>query len=245
MELLYCILGVGVMVVVLMVIQLPVDRSVAASHNAAQVRTTRFPPEAQDVLVGTLRNPEQLDVCLQCGFYHIPCCQVEDTEHPIRYIAIYQSMTLFGGQAGVRYYGKVSECITVPRYQITQVYSESDEPYLLFRVQEWQQLPAAVLPKETAFVSKRTNLFCLLHSVEVPQLWSESREEFALYEMLYHAAANANAQSALDISGCTVRVQKGRIRLYCDRKCLWSCTFTDFKETPYSVMRCLRGYMGL
>ena len=60
----------------------------------------------RDVLVGTLRSKEQLDICLEHNFYYVPAERVE--KHlPIRYAAIYQTRNIFGKDAGIVYYGEV------------------------------------------------------------------------------------------------------------------------------------------
>lgn len=60
----------------------------------------------RDVLVGTLRSKEQLEVCLDHNFYYAPAERVE--KHlPIRYIAIYQTINFFGKDAGIVHYGAV------------------------------------------------------------------------------------------------------------------------------------------
>jgi len=244
MELVYGVLAAGVLIVVLIFIRKPDIHD--ASHDDLLKAASALPFEKyeKDVLVGTLRNTAQLDVCLQNGFYHIPCCQVQDFNQPIRYIAIYQSVTLFGSQAGVRYYGRVRKCAKVKRYLIKEVYSESDEEYYLFHVDEWLELPAVILPKETASISIRTNLFCLLHSVEIPQLFMESLEEFSLYEMLYEASKVKAERQRIEISGYTVSIIKKRIYLLQSDVRLWSCKLDIFTEKPCSVMACLFHYMG-
>lgn len=45
----------------------------------------------RDVLVGTLKNREQLDICLSNKFYHIPASRIEDEDLPVHYVAIYQT----------------------------------------------------------------------------------------------------------------------------------------------------------
>ena len=60
----------------------------------------------RDVLVGTMRSLQQLDICRKDCFYYIPAERLQDSDFPIRYVALYQSQYVFGAQAGVRYYGE-------------------------------------------------------------------------------------------------------------------------------------------
>ena len=75
----------------------------------------------RDVLVGTMRSPQQLDICRKHCFYYIPAERLQDSSFPIRYVALYQSQYVFGAQAGVRYYGEVTKCSAVRRSAITEV----------------------------------------------------------------------------------------------------------------------------
>ena len=63
----------------------------------------------RDVLVGTMRSPQQLDICRKNCFYYIPAERLQDSDFPVRYVALYQSQYVFGAQAGVRYYGEVTK----------------------------------------------------------------------------------------------------------------------------------------
>ena len=54
----------------------------------------------RDVLVGTMRSPQQLDICRKDCFYYIPAERLQDSDFPVRYVALYQSQYVFGAQAG-------------------------------------------------------------------------------------------------------------------------------------------------
>ena len=75
----------------------------------------------RDVLVGTMRSLQQLDICRKDCFYYIPAERLQDSDLPVRYVALYQSQYVFGAQAGVRYYGEVTKCSAVRRSAITEV----------------------------------------------------------------------------------------------------------------------------
>ena len=53
----------------------------------------------RDVLVGTMRSPQQLNICRKDCFYYIPAERLQDSDFPIRYVALYQSQYVFGAQA--------------------------------------------------------------------------------------------------------------------------------------------------
>ena len=231
MILLYCAVGVGILVLLLLVVR-PAEKPIPSTPSPD--------PVGADVLVGTLRTAEQLEVCLQCGFYHVPCQQLPDEDPLIRYVAIYQSFNLFGSEAGVRYYGRVTERQVLPRSRITQIPSENEELYYVFRVAQWHRLPQKIAAKETAYVCRRTNLFLLTHSAEVPQLWCHDRAEFEAYEMLRKAANGEPGEKEYAWQGCALRVHKKKILLLRDKHRLASYRLTDFSETPAAVLRELR-----
>lgn len=60
-----------------------------------------------DVLVGALRNRVQLETCLQYKFYHIPTSKIKDADLRIHYVAIYQSINIFGREVRIGYYDEV------------------------------------------------------------------------------------------------------------------------------------------
>ena len=123
----------------------------------------------RDVLVGTMRSPQQLDICRKHCFYYIPAERLQDSDFPVRYVALYQSQYVFGAQAGVRYYGEVTKCSAVRRSAITEVSPRRGTEgnfYYRFDIREWKQLNRPIEAKETGFVRDFTNLFLLEHSVQ-------------------------------------------------------------------------------
>ena len=112
--------------------------------------------------VGTMRSPQQLDICRKDCFYYIPAERLQDSDFPIRYVALYQSQYVFGAQAGVRYYGDVTKCSAVRRSAITEVSPRRGTEgnfYYRFDIREWKQLNRPIEAKETGFVRDFTNLF--------------------------------------------------------------------------------------
>ena len=41
----------------------------------------------RDVLVGTMRSLQQLDICRKHCFYYIPAERLQDSDFPVRYVA--------------------------------------------------------------------------------------------------------------------------------------------------------------
>jgi hypothetical protein len=57
------------------------------------------------VLVGSLRNKEQLSVNLKGNFYHTASSNINLAEHNIKYVALAQSKNSFQTDGGIKYYG--------------------------------------------------------------------------------------------------------------------------------------------
>ena len=59
--------------------------------------------------------------------------------------------------------------------------------YYRFDIREWKQLNRPIEAKETGFVRDFTNLFLLEHSVQTPELWLRTEEEYRLCSALKRA----------------------------------------------------------
>ena len=131
----------------------------------------------RDVLVGVLKNHQQLNICKQCRFYHIPASRISEDNLPIRYVAIYQSRRLFGKDSGIFLYGEVIRCNLVRRREIREIPKNSDQLYYRFDVREWKSLETPIKVRESATIALFTNHFLLFHSSEVPELQNYGKEE--------------------------------------------------------------------
>lgn len=132
--------------------------------------------QTPDVLVGALRNRYQLDACLQCGFYHMPVTNIDPKK--VQYVAIYQSLTLFGHGSGIRWYGKVTGWQKVRRYEIEELPKDSDEWYYRFDVKKWRRLTKPIRAGGVAFVHLVTNYFLLRSCKTVAELLVGSEHQF-------------------------------------------------------------------
>ena len=144
----------------------------------------------RDVLVGTVRSPQQLDICRRHRFYYIPAEQLGDEAFSVRIVALYQSQYVFGPQAGVQYYGEVTKCSPVCRGDITELRARKGTEqnlYYRFEIREWKRLNRPIAARESCFVKGLTSRFQLEHSAETPELWLRSQEEYRLYLNLRQA----------------------------------------------------------
>jgi hypothetical protein len=95
----------------------------------------------------------QLEEALRHRFYHVPLKNITDHKllTQLEYVALYQSLRKFGdgGDAGIRYYGKIIDWKVVQRKEITEIpltRINPDELYFVFRVEEWKVRDTPIVP---------------------------------------------------------------------------------------------------
>ena len=199
----------------------------------------------RDVLIGTLSSRQQLNVCLNHRFYHIPAARLKDSEFPVRYVAIYQSKTLFGAEAGVQYYGEVTKCVPVRRGEITEIQARpgtENELYYRFEIKEWKHLSKPIAAKEMGFVKSFTNLFLLEHSAEMPELWIHSEEEYRLYSELKRAVNDTTINDednnlGFNFGNFTLTFDDGQILVAKGTRVFAQYAISDFSRSPNAVFR--------
>ena len=162
----------------------------------------------RNTLIGALRAPRQLGICLKRKFYHIPASYIEEYAIP-EYVAIYQSERIFGKElAGIKYYGEVKKCTPMRRSKIREIPKNSNELYYKFKVKEWKRLECPVAAKELGFVRLFTNIFLLENAIDIPELTVMDRYGFSLYRLLKLAQNEIEKQDAVfsgfKIDGCEI-----------------------------------------
>ena len=199
----------------------------------------------RDVLIGSLRNHDQLKICLKNYFYHVPADKITDKNLPIHYVALYQSKNLFGSEAGIRYWGEVIRTEQVKRREIQEIPKQSDDMYYRFVVKAWNQLdvPVGVRelgPRKPLF----TTLFQLLHSREVPDLLIQSEEDFRMYSELRRLTGNQSEDSTAPLCyrwhDCLLDGSDDRLRLIRDGKIVLEVEKQQFLRHPGRYFRLLR-----
>lgn len=139
----------------------------------------------RNVLVGSLRNSEQLDINLSGNFYHAPCKNINLAKHSIRYIAIAQSEKRFGRDAGITYFGEVKAVKKMKRRDIKEIPKDSDEEYYVFEVEKWQKLANKI--EISGFRLTKilyTTEFLLKNASVLSELCIKSLEEYRLWQEL-------------------------------------------------------------
>ena len=103
----------------------------------------------QNMLVGSLRGPEQLEFILDDDrptFYHIPCQQIKLHEHKLEYVAVYQSRRKFDGDCGIRHYWRIGDIKVRERKDIPLGNKSSRKPYYVLELQEHEKRDEPVKP---------------------------------------------------------------------------------------------------
>ena len=166
-----------------------------------------------DVLVGALRNRYQLDVCLECDFYHMPATRIDPKA--VEYVAMYQSITLFGRKSGILWYGKVAEFEKLRRYEIDEIPKNSDEWYYRFDVKKWRKFSTPISAGGVAFVHLLTNRFLLRNSRTVAELLVGSEHQFrwlyALKKAMSQARRFFKTTAGFSFDGIITVVSRGAI----------------------------------
>ena len=201
-----------------------------------------------DTLIGTLRSPRQIGVCLKRKFYHIPAKQIDDHTLP-KYVAIYQSERMFGEElAGIKYYGEIKKRVRLRRSRIREIPKSSNELYYKFKVRKWERLENPIAAKEIGFVRLFTSFSLLKNAKEVPELTFLDKEELILYRLMI--LANAQMESISDKAFCGYRVSGfdifvgGKFVYLCrDGRVLESYRRASFSTAPSAFVKEIRGGM--
>lgn len=200
--------------------------------------------DKRDVLIASLRNKEQLDICLNSKFYHIPVSKIKDYSLPIHYIAIYQSISVFGKTAGIRYYGEVVKTTIVKRCEIQEIPKESNDLYYRFDIKDWKELTIALAAKEIREFPFFSNIFLLQHCLDVPDLLIRSEEEYRLYTELRRLANDdfineLDAKLGFKYKDKTMLVDNGNIIVVKDGIKMGQVSLETFMRKPRLSMKML------
>ena len=147
------------------------------------------------VLVGSLRNKEQLEVNLKGKFYHTKCSNVNLAEHNIKFVALAQSKRQFVGEAGITYYGKVVEIEVVKRNTIRDILSDSEEDYYVFKIDKWERLDRKIEVK--GYQVRRliyTTEYLLHNAAIVTELCIKSKDEYRLWQELKRISSSTETE---------------------------------------------------
>ena len=199
----------------------------------------------RDVLVGALRNKTQLETCLKHKFYHIPADRISESDLPIHYVAIYQSINLFGKEAGIRYYGEVIRCSLVKRREIKEIPKNSDELYYRLEIKEWKEMNVPLAAKEVRDFPFFTNMFLLQHCLEVPELRIKTAEEFRLFTELKRLSQDSAVNDEENTNGFMyndkmILLENGNIQVIASDRIIEQVALELFSRKPSAIFSQLK-----
>ncbi|MFT5875859.1 MAG: hypothetical protein ACI8WT_004857, partial [Clostridium sp.] len=199
------------------------------------------------VLVGSLRNKEQLEINLKGKFYHTKCSNINLAEHNIKFVALAQSKKQFVGEAGITYYGKIVDIRVVKRNRINEIPSDSEEDYYVFKIEEWKKLHIKIEVKGYQVIRVIYTTEYLLHNASiVTELCIKSKEEYRLWQELKRisplteteSGKNINANSGIEgfaIGGMRVFIKEEKIRVECNGNS-YDFSVVEFNRRPRDVV---------
>jgi hypothetical protein len=201
----------------------------------------------RNVLVGVVRNEHQFHTLMHKKFYHIPMSQVVNCEMPVKYIAIYQSKSIFKKMSGIKYYAEVISCNTVPRNRITEIPKNSDEPYLYIKVKGWRKLGEPIKAKEMNSTAFSTTMFLLKNAKDSVELTMRSAEEYEFYTGLCALVKKLVRTGKADhpdiiYKDFTVKLIGGCMHLYFADALQYVIGYDVFIENPMDIVKIIFDY---
>lgn len=183
-----------------------------------------------DVLIGSLRNREQLDVCLKHNFYHVPVHCIPDDKMPVNYVALYQSKNFYGEYGGINYYGKVASFAVVSRDEITEIPGKSTSKYYRFQIEKWIKLPETIKISTAGSYFSYTNLYKLFRASHTHELYFESDSETRFYYSLINAISQNKNNVSCTVGDSEVVISSGNILVYHSGAQVYKISVHEFME---------------
>lgn len=141
----------------------------------------------KNMLVGSVRGPEQIQIALAEQFYHVPLANFVDTQviTQIEYVAMCESRRKFEslGRTGISYYGKVDRWDIVKRSDITEIPTDPQKANLLyvkFTVTRWEERTSPILlAGQGIYTLLYTSKYMFDRAEELAELRLESEADLA------------------------------------------------------------------
>jgi len=138
-----------------------------------------------NVLIGTVKNVVQYNAIIKYHFYHIQLQAVKNRLSQLKYIALYQQVDLGLKNNGIILYGKIKDFRIVQRKEIKELPKNSNEYYVYFEVESWEELDHVIKPVGYGvrwFMI--TNIELLKSALQLPELTLKNDFELRLWREL-------------------------------------------------------------
>ncbi|AIQ11234.1 restriction endonuclease-like protein [Paenibacillus durus] len=138
----------------------------------------------KNVLVGSVRGPEQVKTALEHSFYHVPLENLSDEKilTQIEYVAMCQSRKKFNDPAktGIHWVGKIADWKVLRRKEIREIPSKPDKEdklYVRFTVEKWMRRETPIaLGGQRVYTVLFTSKYILDRALEIAELRLETEE---------------------------------------------------------------------
>ncbi|GGJ33059.1 DUF2357 domain-containing protein [Paenibacillus hunanensis] len=139
----------------------------------------------RNMLIGSVRGREQVELALKHRFYHVPLRNLNDVQvvTQLNYVAMYQSKRSFGaqGQEGIRYYGRITGWQIMRRGDIDELLPDErkqDQLYVKLNVEDWQERTPAIMPGgQGIYTLLLTSKYMFDRADELAELRLETEEQ--------------------------------------------------------------------
>ncbi|MEW9672868.1 DUF2357 domain-containing protein [Ammoniphilus sp. 3BR4] len=139
----------------------------------------------KNVLIGSLRDRDQLDVCLKHQFYYMPLKNLMDKQHilgNLEYIGMCQSRRIFGEMnSGIHWVGKIESWHVVRRGEIHERLARrgtEGELYVRFTITQWEKRKQPIeLGGYGVYTFLLTTKYILDRAKEIAELRLETEED--------------------------------------------------------------------
>lgn len=205
-------------------------------------RLARVDWSRRDVLVGHVRSRSHLDKFLNDRVYFIEASSIKEDAFPIRYVALYQSKSVFGSNAKLKYYGEVSKTEIVTGFDINLDGEDAYKVFYRFNIVRWDVLSRPIEPRELAQQVMYTNLFLLQHCSQIPELYLKTEEEYRLYYELRRRTETTDINcsgvaSQIKVGKYLICFDNGNILLNFEGNTEPHCSITEFIKNPNHQFR--------
>ena len=156
----------------------------------------------RDALAGSFGSRKQFEDNLSRNYYYVPAKYLDEEKvSALRYIALFQSKSMFGGNGRIEYYGEITVAKHLCRREIRfpMRRDNGDEMYYAFAVSEWKRLsPPISATFEIVNEPKLTSFFLLQNSTQTYELFGigSAQQYILLHELrrMYSEAQNASSE---------------------------------------------------
>jgi len=144
-----------------------------------------------NVMVANVKDEHHFNVYKENLFYHIPVASLKEVRESVEYIAFYQSNLKFEDEGGVRYYGKIKECLEYKRKDCTEIKARAgteNNEYIRINLESIREVDNIVPIQTGTRLVTYTTLYLLKNAENTHELKVESSLELVVYKVLKKVA---------------------------------------------------------